>query len=127
MRTIIAGSRDVHDYDVVEDAVQGAENEGIFPSVVLSGRARGVDRAGEVWARMNGVPVDRFPADWKKHGRSAGFRRNAEMAASAEALIAVWDGHSRGTKHMINTARRLGLKVHVHLATPPKTESNDAD
>ena len=39
MRTIIAGSREIRDYDVVEDAVQGAENEGIFPSVVLSGHA----------------------------------------------------------------------------------------
>jgi hypothetical protein len=36
------------------------------------------------------------------------------MAGMADALIAVWDGKSRGTKNMIETAQSMGLKLHVH-------------
>jgi hypothetical protein len=54
-----------------------------------------------------------FPADWKTHGKAAGPIRNRQMAKNAEALIALWDGNSRGTKNMIETATKLGLKVYV--------------
>lgn len=110
MRTIIAGSRDLNSLQLVAKAV---EDCGWVPSVVLSGGARGIDRQGEAWASRRGVPIERYNADWKLHGRSAGVRRNAEMARNADALIAVWDGSSRGTKHMIDTATERGLRVHV--------------
>jgi len=35
------------------------------------------------------------------------------MADVADALIAFWDGQSRGTKSMIEIARRKGLQVAV--------------
>lgn len=35
------------------------------------------------------------------------------MADRAEALVAIWDGQSRGTKHMIDTARAQGLRVYL--------------
>ena len=120
MRTIIAGSRGVTSPDAVEAAVFGAS----FPvSVVLSGTARGVDRLGEDWARANGVPVERYPAGWNTYGKSAGYRRNEEMASRAEALIAIWDGESPGTKHMIDIARRKGLRVYVDQITPASAPS----
>jgi hypothetical protein len=40
------------------------------------------------------------------------------MAERAEALIAVWDGKSKGTKHMIETAHDFGLKVYVYKFNP---------
>ena len=116
MRTIIAGSREVIDYEVVRTAVLDAMDVGISPTVVLSGTARGVDLLGERWAEVHGLPVERFPADWSK-GRWAGIARNREMAENADALIAVWDGKSRGTKNMIDTAYAQGLKV-FWLRTP---------
>ena len=54
-----------------------------------------------------------MPADWEKYGRSAGPKRNAQMAEIANALIAFWDGQSRGTKNMIETAKQKGLIVKV--------------
>jgi len=36
------------------------------------------------------------------------------MAENAEALIALWDGKSKGTHNMINTAKELNLKVFVY-------------
>ena len=39
--------------------------------------------------------------------------RNAEMAKCSDALIAFWDGKSRGTGHMIKFARRKGLDISI--------------
>jgi len=116
MRTIIAGSRNITDLSVVRKAV---ERSGFSVTEVVSGGARGVDRLGERLARMLGVPCRVFPADWDAHGRSAGVIRNGEMADYADALVAVWDGRSRGTANMISQARRRGLAVYVHRPDSP--------
>lgn len=111
MRTIIAGSRTIKDRAVVERAI--ADSEFVITSVVCGG-AVGVDYLGYCWANDHNIPVAHFPAEWDKYGRSAGCRRNEQMGASADALIAVWDGKSRGTAHMIRTANARGLAVHIH-------------
>lgn len=111
MKTIIAGSRDITSYSAVELAVLAS---GFDVTEVVSGTARGVDRNGELWATATGVPIKRFPADWKRYGVRAGLIRNKEMAAYADALIAVWDGQSSGTAHMIKSAQARGLKVFVY-------------
>ena len=117
MRVIIAGGRDIHSYDIVDDAVGAAiEEYGFEITEVVSGYARGVDTVGEAWSIVNGLGyATPFPADWDRFGKSAGYRRNEEMADYADALIAVWDGESRGTKHMIDIARRKGLEVFVYF------------
>ncbi len=112
MKTIIAGSRDIDDYDVIKTAVL---NSGYVITEVVSGRAKGVDKLGERWATDNNIPVKEFPAHWNTYGKTAGFRRNNEMAKYADALIAVWDGRSKGTRHMIDTATREGLRVYVQV------------
>jgi hypothetical protein len=112
VKTIVAGSRDVTDMRYLHKAIKDC---GWVPSCVVSGTARGADRLGETWAVQNGVPCLRFPADWNKHGKSAGYKRNELMADNADALIALWDGVSPGTKHMIDIARRKNLRVYVQL------------
>ena len=120
MRTIIAGSRTITDLAVVEEAVRAS---GFAPSVVLSGCAAGVDTLGERWANDRGIPAFAYPANWYRHGRAAGPIRNQEMAEKADALIAVWDGKSRGTADMIRRAKARGLKVYVHdLSASPEPE-----
>ena len=37
----------------------------------------------------------------------------AEMAQQADALIAVWDGASKGTAHMIDLGRKYGLLINI--------------
>jgi hypothetical protein len=114
MKTIIAGSRNCTDKKHLDEALSAC---GWTPTSVVSGTARGADSLGEDWATRNGVPLERFPANWNLYGRAAGFMRNEEMADHAEAIVALWDGESRGTKHMIDTARRKGLRVYVHHMT----------
>jgi len=112
MRTIIAGGRNFTDYEDLVETIRFTDNIWTI-SEVLSGGAKGADYLGEVWASANNVPVQRYPAEWDKYGKGAGFIRNSQMAENAEALIAFWDGESRGTKHMIEVARHTGLVVVV--------------
>jgi hypothetical protein len=113
MRVIIAGSRGIDDYAKVCDAIR---QSGFSISRVVSGMAAGVDSLALRYAAENNLPCDRFPAEWSRWGRSAGYKRNVQMAQHADALIAVWDGRSPGTKHMIDIATRRGLKVYVYRA-----------
>ena len=112
MKVIIAGSRGIEDYELVKSAV---EESGFSEQItaVLSGRARGVDRLGEQWALEQGLEVLPFPAQWKRYGRRAGVLRNKFMVENADALIAIWDGKSRGTKNTIEEAKAKGLRVYV--------------
>lgn len=112
MRTIIAGSRGITEYDTVLGIVA---DSGFKITQVVSGTARGVDRLGEDIGKEFNIPVVRFPADWDRYKKGAGRVRNLEMANNADALIAIWDGYSKGTGNMIDTARRLGLAVYVGI------------
>ncbi|SRR6266404_2987666 len=110
MKVIVAGSRGIHDYEFVAQAIRCS---GFDITEIVSGTAAGVDRLGERWARENNIPISRFPANWDTHGKAAGPIRNREMAEYANALVAVHNGVSHGTAHMIKTAKELGLLVMV--------------
>lgn len=111
MKVIIAGSRSI---GLLECVAEAAPKSGFEITEVVSGTAPGVDRLGEWWAASKKIPVKRFPADWGRHGKSAGAIRNGQMAEYADALIAVWDGVSPGTTNMIEQMRRVGKPVYVH-------------
>lgn len=113
MRVIVAGSRDNVSQTDIDHAIE-ASGWVKEITVVVSGAARGVDRMGENWAKRNGITIDSRPANWDKYGKSAGYKRNQEMADNADALIAVWDGVSRGTGHMVDIAKAKKLPVFVY-------------
>lgn len=113
MITIIAGSRDYTDYQFLCHCLKDVEYCGWSIIQVIVGGARGVDQMGERWAKERGITYEVYPAKWDTHGRGAGYVRNKVMAQNAEALIAFWDGKSKGTKHMIDIAIELGLYVKV--------------
>ena len=112
MKIIIAGGRDFNDYNKLCQFCNKILSEQTEVEIV-SGTANGADKLGEKYAVDNGHPIKQFPADWDKFGKSAGYKRNAQMAEYADALIAFWDGKSRGTKHMIDLAKRAKLKVRI--------------
>ena len=112
MKVIIAGGRDIVDFNCVRDAYTKSNFKA---SEIVSGGARGVDYLGEALASQLRIPVKVFNADWKTHGRAAGPIRNTQMAEYADALVAVWDGESKGTANMISQARSKGLEVFVYL------------
>lgn len=111
MKTIIAGPRDYEDYVSLLVAIHAS---GFKITEVVSGRARGVDTMGERWAKENGIPIKMFPADWNKFGKSAGPKRNKQMAEYADAAIVLWDGVGRGSGSMARIAKALRLKLFVY-------------
>lgn len=121
MILIIAGSR-----GFPRDQVLAALEACPFPvTEVVSGAARGPDTYGAEWAHKHRVPVRYVHAAWQEHGRAAGPIRNAQMvdyAAAVEesALVAFWDGQSRGTADVMERARRAGLPI---LVVYPKDAS----
>ena len=111
-RIIVAGSREFSDYPLLVrtlDHLLSRQSE----IVIVCGKARGADTLGEQYAKAHGYQVAYYPAEWDKYGRQAGYLRNIEMAKNADALVAFWDGQSRGTRHMIELAKQHGLKVRV--------------
>lgn len=131
MNVIIAGSRHFDDYkklcEFCDEILEPYDDITIF-----SGKARGTDRLGEEWADDRGWAVKCFPAKWydiegkkpyevgtNKKGnpywKLAGFDRNREMANEADMLIAFWDGKSKGTRHMIETAKKKNLEIELYI------------
>ena len=126
LRIIIAGGRDFNNFNLLFNSVEDIRKnilskkyKDIDRECIVSGTAKGADSLGEEYANKVGLLVYRFPANWDRHGKRAGFIRNAEMGRFAISddsygvLIAFWDGVSRGTKHMIDFATAHGLEVHV--------------
>ncbi len=112
IKVIIAGGRNFDDFNklcqVCDEFLQDQND-----IEIVSGACKGADFLGEKYAAERNYPIKQFPADWRRYGKSAGLKRNTEMAAYADALIAFWDGESKGTKHMIDLATQAGLKLKV--------------
>ena len=113
MKVIIAGSRTITD----EASIFCNFDSVYFDQIdeIVAGGASGVDSFGPRIAEMRQARFTLFPADWIKYGKAAGFLRNKQMADYADALIAIWDGKSKGTRHMINLMLDAGKHTHVFV------------
>lgn len=123
-RVIIAGGRDFDDFrllcKVCMHMLQNKTNVEI-----VSGTANGADKLGEKFAEYMGYPIKRFPANWDEFGKAAGHIRNKEMAEYGDALIAFWDGESKGTGGMIGEAEKRNLKVKVQKYKVSKLNADE--
>lgn len=113
MKLIIAGSRTFTDYQYLKKHLDLFLSQVDEDIEIVSGACRGVDKLGELYAREYGYPVKLFTPDWKKHKLVAGPKRNIQMAEYATHCVCFWDGESKGTLHMINTAKRYDLKLRI--------------
>ena len=111
MKTIIAGSRNAN--VSMARLMEIIELAGFPITEVVSGNSGNIDKLGEQWAKAVKLPITQFNAAWQAYGSSAGPRRNRQMAEYADALIALWDGKSKGTLNMINEATKRELTVYV--------------
>ena len=115
LKLIVAGGRDFNDYELLSKVIMDlALKEYADKAVsIVSGMAKGADSLGYMFAVENNVRKYIFPADWNKYGKRAGMLRNKEMGNFADALVAFWDGQSRGTHQMIQFMGELGKPVHI--------------
>ena len=125
MRIVVAGSRDIKvgEYKTTDEyysllfpiAEQIIKDSKIDITTIISGGARGIDRCGEIYAKKYNTPLELYPANWEVHGKSAGYIRNREMVNTADGLILIWDGYSKGSKHTSSLAKTKGLLIYEKI------------
>ena len=117
MKLVIAGSRTVvniqHLYNAILtlDLGDTVKNE---VTEIISGGANGADKLGEILAAKLNKTLTIMPAEWDKYGKAAGYRRNEDMAELGDAVLVLYDGISKGSKHMIELAKKHNKKVWVY-------------
>jgi len=125
-KLIVAGSRSWTDYELMRAKLRAFWTKVVPKDAIdieiVSGTAKGADELGEKIAIMSPVPLKQFPAQWDTFGKSAGYRRNEQMAQYADGTIIFWDGESKGSKHMVDLAIKYGLDLWVVLSNSTHTE-----
>lgn len=112
LRVIVCGGRDYLDWDqgfAVLDRIHAATPI----EYVFHGNARGADSIASAWARSRkaeGVRDCPVPAQWAKHGKAAGPKRNQAMIGHSPDLVIAFPG-GRGTADMVRRARAAGITV----------------
>lgn len=114
-RLIVAGSREFFNYDDVAKVIDKmiVNKKQTHNIVIVSGGAQGPDTLGRAYAIRNGYRVELYKADWDGIGKSAGYRRNEQMRDASDALLAFWDGKSKGTRHMIESMLAVEKPVRI--------------
>ncbi|WP_439132923.1 DUF2493 domain-containing protein [Polaribacter sp.] len=113
MKVIIAGSRNFSDYQKLKKECDQFLQDQKNIEIVSGCHYKGADKLGMQYAYEKGFNLIKFPAEWNKFGKAEGPIRNNKMAIFSDALIAFWDGKSRGTQNMIRLANQKGLRVKV--------------
>ena len=125
-RILVCGGRDYTNYAAIREALDSLHSRhGV--GEVIHGGAYGADRLGGAWAEANGIPVRVFPADWEKHGRSAGHIRNRQMLFKGLPHLVVAFPGGRGTANMIENARKEGVKVWQPKGTRESPDCSSED
>lgn len=120
-KVVIAGSRDFFDEEIVFNGIERSLRLfRTYPTEVFSGKAKGVDRIGELWAYKNNIPIKPFPAAWKTHGPAAGPIRNAQMAFFCDYGIVFIDNDapngspgSKGMARLLAQHKKRNMVFHI--------------
>lgn len=114
MKVLCTGSREWDDIRTIARELQ------CFPvgTIVIHGGCRGADTACDVVARELGFETRVYHADWTKHHRAAGPRRNQQMIDSEcpiDLCLAFHDDieSSKGTKDMMKRAKKAGIETRL--------------
>ena len=110
MQLMIAGAQTFTDY---QHLCQVLAPDCHRMTQVLTGGARGAERLGYRWAWKHTVQHQLFRAERERFGKTAGVRRNYQMAQAGDVLVVFGDGLAPGTAHLIQCMQALGKPVVV--------------
>ena len=106
MKLLIVGSRDIDDFDLTPYIDAEVDT-------VISGGARGIDTLAEKYADERRISKYILRPQYHLYGRAAPIKRNAQMVDMADAVLAVWDGKSRGTQYILEYAKKANKPLAV--------------
>lgn len=110
MRVLIFGGRDFFPTNEAWRFLQDNIPWDTEDVVVISGGAAGADSLGEAFAAAHSTGLERYKADWKTHGKAAGFIRNQQMLESDIDLAIQLPG-GNGTADMRERLNKAGVPV----------------
>lgn len=104
MKLAIIGSRGVNSFDLTPFIPKSTTE-------IVSGGAKGVDTIARRFAEERGIKLTEFLPEYSKYGKSAPIIRNKMIVNNADAILAIWDGSSKGTAFTIDFAKKQGKQV----------------
>lgn len=113
-RVIVCGGREFDDWPLMNETLSNALD---LDDIIVQGGAKGADFLARAWGKMNGLPVEEYPADWNTHGKAAGAIRNQQMLDTKPVAVIAFPGGS-GTRDMVTRAKAAGVVVHQIAQTP---------
>lgn len=114
IKLAVVGGRDFKDWSLLEDKLNKLLD--FYPHakfVIVSGGAIGADSLAETYANTYFLEVKVFKPDYDKYGKAAPFVRNGEIVDHSNAVLAFWDGKSKGTLDTISKANKKGIPVWI--------------
>ena len=106
MKLLVVGSRSIAEYDLEKHIPDGV-------TLIISGGANGIDTLAEEYADKKRISKLILRPEYNLYGRSAPLKRNEKMIELCDEVLVIWDGKSKGTKHSISYAEKLGKKVNL--------------
>ena len=86
-------------------------NLDINPTLIISGGAKGIDQNAKEYAIKNNIQLIEYLPDYKKFGKGAPLVRTKTIVENSDVVYAFWDGVSKGTKFVIEYAKKLNKKI----------------
>jgi hypothetical protein len=127
MKLAIVGSRSILDPKITHQAIKlFIAQSSRQVTEIVSGGATGVDTHAKDYALTYEIKFTPFYPDMSLYPpKIAPLARNTQIAAYCDEMLAVWDGHSRGTIDVMKKAHTLSKPVYI--ARTSALTSNVAD
>ena len=99
MKLMIVGSRSIKEFDLTPYVPEDTE-------LIISGGAVGADEIAEEYADRNKISKLIIRPRYDVYGRGAPLIRNKVMVDIADEVIVIRDGKSRGSRYVIDYAKK---------------------
>ena len=104
MKLLIVGSRSITDFDLSPYISADVDT-------IISGGAGGIDSLAEQYADLHRLSKYILRPRYDLYGRAAPIKRNEQMVHMADAVLVVWDGHSKGTQYTLKYAPKTNKPI----------------
>ena len=94
MKLLIVGSRSIESFSLEDYIPEDTD-------MIISGGACGIDSLAEQYADLHRLSKYILRPRYDLYGRAAPIKRNEQMVDLADAVLVIWDGHSKGAQSTV--------------------------